>query len=164
MQHVFATAFDRDFAGFQHDTDEPHDTGHGRTEYRCCTVLHTTEGIRQAGDRQGLTPIGMCISERTVNGKTQGDVRYFIGSTKASANVDARSWRNHWSIENNLHRQLDVTIREDDHRFQRRQGVENPELMRRLALVLLKAHPAKMSMAMKRAMRLHSTSVFSKKS
>jgi len=49
-----------------------------------------------------------------------------------------------------LHRQLDVTFREDDHRFQRSQGVENPELMRRLALVLLKAHPAKMSMAMKR--------------
>jgi predicted transposase YbfD/YdcC len=150
IQTVFGQALENDFAGLEHDTYETHDQGHGREEYRCCTVLHATAGIRQAEEWESLTTIGMYVSERTVNGETTGEVRYFIGSKKASAKYYGTGLRNHWSIENNLHWQLDITFGEDRNRVQRRIGAENLALLRRLTLVLLKAHPAEMSLAKKR--------------
>jgi predicted transposase YbfD/YdcC len=150
IHKLFEKAIDSDFAGLEQDTFETRDQGHGRQEYRCCTVLYTTEGIRHADAWADLTVVGMCISERIINGKNEGDMRYFIGSKKASARYYGTALRNHWSIENNLHWQLDVTFNEDQNRVHKRHGAENLALVRRLTLSLLKAHPAKMSMAKKR--------------
>ena len=50
----------------------------------------------------------------------------------------------------NLHWQLDVTFREDSSRIQARHGAENFDLLRKLALVLLKRHPGQESIACKR--------------
>ena len=80
-------AYESDFAGLEHDTYETRERGHGREEYRCYTVLHATAGVRQAADWAGLTTIGICYSERTVGGVTGEELRYFIGSKKARANV-----------------------------------------------------------------------------
>jgi predicted transposase YbfD/YdcC len=150
IQQAFARAFDADLAGLGHDTYETRERGHGRDEYRCYTVLHSTEGIRQADAWAGLTTIGMCYSERTADGKTAAEVRYFIGDQKASAKYYGSGLRNHWGIENNLHWQLDVTFGEDRNRVQKRQAAENLALLRRLTLSLLKAHPPKDSIAKKR--------------
>jgi predicted transposase YbfD/YdcC len=133
-----------------HDVYETRERGHGREEYRCYTVLHTTEGIRQADAWADLTTIGMCYSERTVKGKTTSEARYFIGDKKAGAKYYADGLRRHWGIENNLHWQLDVHFAEDDNRVQRRNGAENLALLRRLTLSLLKAHPSEDSIARKR--------------
>src|SRR4051794_17937468 len=70
IQQIFLTALDTDFAGLEHDVYQTRERGHGREEYRCYTVVSTTEGIRQADAWAGLTTIGMCYSERTVKGKT----------------------------------------------------------------------------------------------
>ena len=150
IQQAFAQAFDHNFAGLEHDTDETRERGHGREEYRCYTVLHHTEGVRNAQAWAGLTTIGMCYSERTVGGKTSEEVRYFIGSKQANAKYYGKALRNHWGIENGLHWQLDVTFREDNSRVQARHGAENFALLRKLALTLLKQHPAKESIACKR--------------
>jgi len=150
IQQAFAKAFDSDFADLDHDRYEMHDTGHGRQEYRCYTVIHSTEGLRQATEWVGLTTIGMCYSERTVQGKTTHDARYFIGNKRASAKYYGRGLRQHWGIENQLHWQLDVTFDEDDNRVTKRHAVENLALLRRLTLSLLLAHPAKLSVAKKR--------------
>jgi hypothetical protein len=48
---------------------------------------------------------------------------------------------------NNLHWQLDVSFAEDDNRFTKRNGAENLSLLRRLALMILKRHPSKLSLA-----------------
>jgi len=58
--------------------------------------------------------------------------------------------RGHWSIENNLHWQLDVSFDEDNNRVTKRHGAENLSLLRKLALTLLKRHPDKRSIACKR--------------
>jgi predicted transposase YbfD/YdcC len=150
IQAVLAQAFDTAFAGLDHDQYETRERGHGREEYRCYTVLHTTEGIRQADAWAGLTTIGMCLSERRVPGETTTEVRYFIGSKKASAKYYGRGLRHHWGIENNLHWQLDVNFGEDRNRVQQRNAAENLALLRRLTLSLLKAHPSKDSIAKKR--------------
>jgi predicted transposase YbfD/YdcC len=150
IQHRFEQAFDTDFAGLEHDIYERRDRGHGREELRCYTVLHTTEGIRHHDEWAGLTTIGMCFSERTVKGETTTEVRYFIGSRKASAKYYGTGLRHHWGIENNLHWQLDVNFGEDHNRVTKRNAAENLALLRRLTLTLLQAHPAKLSIAKKR--------------
>jgi predicted transposase YbfD/YdcC len=150
IRAALAQAFDTAFAGLDHDQYETRDRGHGREEYRCYTALHTTAGIRQADAWAGLTTIGMCLFERRVRGETTTEVRYFIGSKRASAKYYGRGLRHHWGIENNLHWQLDVNFGEDRNRVQKRNAAENLALLRRLTLSLLKAHPSKDSIAKKR--------------
>jgi predicted transposase YbfD/YdcC len=150
IQESFLKALDSDFAGLDHDTYETREHGHGREEYRCYTVLHSIEGIRQADAWANLTTIGMCCSERTVGGKTMSEVRYFIGDQRVSAKYYGKGLRHHWGIENNLHWQLDVNFDEDDNRVTKRNAAENLALLRRLTLSLLKAHPSKDSIARKR--------------
>jgi predicted transposase YbfD/YdcC len=150
IQQVLQKALDTDFAGLEHDTYQTRERGHGREEYRCYTVLHTTEGIRNADAWAKLTTIGMCTSERTVKGETTSEVRYFIGDKKAGAKYYALGLRHHWGIENNLHWQLDVNFDEDGNRVTKRNAAENLALLRRLTLTLLKAHPSKDSIAKKR--------------
>jgi predicted transposase YbfD/YdcC len=150
IQQTLMEACDQEFAGMKHDTYETQERGHGRVEYRCYTVLHSTEGIRNAAAWAGLTTIGVCYSTRTVGDKTSEEARYFIGSKQASARTYGNALRHHWGIENSLHWQLDVTFREDSSRIQARHGAENFDLLRKLALVLLKRHPCKESIACKR--------------
>jgi len=150
IQQALEEAFDSDFAGFEHDTYETRERGHGRDEYRCYTVLHSTAGLRQAEAWTNLTTIGMCYSERTIHGITSEEARYFIGSKKASAKTYGKALRNHWGIENSLHWQLDVNFDEDKNRVTKRNAAENLALLRRLTLSLLHAHPAKLSIAKKR--------------
>jgi predicted transposase YbfD/YdcC len=150
IQQSLTRALDTDFAGLEHDTYTTRERGHGRDEYRCYTIVHNTAGLRHASDWANVTTIGICHSERTVDGVTTEEVRYFIGSKKASAKTYGRVLRNHWGIENSLHWQLDVTFAEDANRVSRRNAAENLALLRRLSLSLLHAHPAKLSIAKKR--------------
>jgi len=150
IQQALQKAFDSDFAGLEHDSYETRSRGHGREEYRCYTVLHSTAGLRGVETWANLTTIGVCYSERTVAGITSEEARYFIGSRKASAKTYGQALRNHWSIENSLHWQLDVNFAEDDNRVTKRNAAENLALLRRLTLSLLAAHPAKLSIAKKR--------------
>jgi predicted transposase YbfD/YdcC len=150
IQQALVEAFDNDFAGLEHDTFETRERGHGRQEYRCYTVLHSTTGLRHAHEWANLTTIGMCYSERTIGGVTSEEARYFIGSKKASAKTYGKALRNHWGIENSLHWQLDVNFDEDRNRVTKRNAAENLALLRRLTLSLLQAHPAKLSIAKKR--------------
>ncbi len=149
IQLALQQAYENDYAGVEHDTYETRERGHGRDEYRCYTVIHSTEGIRQAEDWAELTTLGMCYSERTIQGGTTEELRFFMGSRKASAKVYGKALRNHWGIENTLHWQLDVNLDEDDNRVSKRQAAENLALLRRLTLSLLYAHPAKLSIAKK---------------
>jgi predicted transposase YbfD/YdcC len=150
IQQSFVDACENEFAGLEHDTCETREKGHGREEYRCYTVLHHTEGLRGAREWKNLTTIGMCYSERTINGVKSEESRYFIGSRKASAKVYGKALRQHWGIENSLHWQLDVTFDEDRNRVTKRNAAENLALLRRLTLSLLQAHPEKLSIAKKR--------------
>lgn len=151
IQQCFQHAFDTDFANVQHSEYTTKDQGHGRTETRSYTIITDPVGVRQQALWKDLCVIGMCVSERTLPGKaTTTEVRYFIGSRRASAKVYGRALRGHWGIENSLHWQLDISFREDENRVSKRHGAENLAVLRKLALVLLKQHPSKESMACKR--------------
>ncbi|HYV38110.1 MAG TPA: ISAs1 family transposase [Gemmataceae bacterium] len=124
------------------------DRGHGRVEKRHYTILTDLEGIRQQEDWKGLRVVGMCVRERQVGQQEPSiEVSFFIGSKAMSVKRYAQVLRHHWSIENNLHWQLDVTFAEDKSRVSKRHAAENLALLRRLALTMLKRHPSKLSMA-----------------
>jgi predicted transposase YbfD/YdcC len=126
------------------------ETGHGRHENRTYVVVHDTTDIRDRQVWPKLSSVGMCASERTVNGITTTEVRYFIGSRKMSAQQYAKVLRGHWRIENNLHWQLDISFGEDQSRIQERHAAANFALLRKMALSLLKQHPHQDSIARKR--------------
>ena len=150
IQAAISRADETNYAEVEHDTYETRERGHGREEYRCYTVIHSTAGIRNASDWANLTTIGFCYSERTIDGVTSEELRYFIGSKKTTAKVYGKALRSHWGIENQLHWQLDVCFDEDKNRVSKRHGAENLALVRRLALSLLKQHPSKSSIKCKR--------------
>ena len=124
------------------------DRGHGRVEKRDYTILIDPKGIRHHDEWEKLHVVGMCVRERQVgNAEPTLEASYFIGSKVMSAKSYAKVLRNHWGIENNLHWQLDVSFAEDDNRVTKRNGAENLSLLRRLALMMLKRHPSKLSIA-----------------
>jgi predicted transposase YbfD/YdcC len=131
----------------QHNTTEH---GHGRQENRSYVIVHDVQGIRDRQAWPKLKTVGMCCTERTRKGQTSAEVRFFIGSRKMGVRRYAQAMRGHWRIENNLHWQLDVSLREDRSRIQERHEAANVALLRKLALSLLKQNPTKDSIARKR--------------
>lgn len=93
-------------------------TGHGRIETRTCTVVSYGSIMKKMfGNKfEKLTSIVGVKSERIIvaTAERTQENRYYITSLD---NTDPQeislAIRQHWSIENNLHWQLDVTFRED---------------------------------------------------
>ena len=61
-----------------------------------------------------------------------------------------RAVRGHWGVENGCHWVLDMTFREDESRIRERHLRENFAWLNRFALSLLKQHPGRQSLVMKR--------------
>jgi predicted transposase YbfD/YdcC len=150
IQETVARAVDGDLPAGVVRQSTTTEQGHGRQEERSCLVIHHLAGIRDRQGWPGLSAVGICRRERTVNGQTSSEVWYFIGSRRMGARRYAEALRNHWGIENNLHWQLDVSFREDASRVENRHGAANLALLRKMALSLLKQHPRKDSIARKR--------------
>ena len=152
IQTTVTKALDGDLPKHQVATVTTTAEGHGRIEQRTYTVIANLEDIRDRKLWAGLTTVGMCLRERTVNGKTTEEIHYFIGSGRLGARKAAKALRGHWGIENNLHWQLDVHFGEDKSRIQERNAARNFASMRKLALCVLKRHPAQRSIPRKRKM------------
>ena len=76
-------------------------------------------------------------------------MRYVALSTALPPQRLLQVVRAHWSIENQLHWQLDVSFDEDAARTRKDYGPENLALLRRIALDILRAHPDKRSIRRK---------------
>jgi predicted transposase YbfD/YdcC len=127
-----------DFAGApvrRHATEEK---GHGREERRDYFICPVPEDLPDASRWKGLKAIGMVVSNTLRNGKDCNEVRYYILSKYISATRFAEAVRGHWSIENRLHWQLDVTFQEDQSRIRQGHADTNFSILRRTALALLK--------------------------
>jgi predicted transposase YbfD/YdcC len=152
VHQVFVQGLEDDFADVEHRSHTTTEQGHGRTETRRYHLVKVPEALaRKHAAFAGLRTFGMVFSERRVGqGPTTAETRFYISSLDLKVKAFAEAVRGHWSIENELHWQLDVTFGEDRNRVQKRHGAENLALLRRLTLALLKAHPAKESLARKR--------------
>jgi predicted transposase YbfD/YdcC len=114
------------------------DRGHGRREVRTYTLVTDLGLIRDRELWRDLRGVCLAVSERTIDGVTSAEARYYIGSLQGTVQEYARVIRDHWGIENSCHWVLDVTFREDASRNQAEHGAENLAWLRRMALSLLK--------------------------
>ena len=113
---------------------------HGRTEVRRCWTTSMVKCLSQGSQWQNLNSLAMIEAERTVDGKTSVEKRYYISSRKDFSAADAlQSSRSHWGIENELHWVLDVAFREDDCRVRVGNAAENFAVLRHFTVNLLKA-------------------------
>ena len=75
------------------------------------------------------------------NERASVERRYYIRSLdrRTKAKRLAEYLRGHWSVENNLHGQLDVSFREDERRIRQGHGAEHFSRLCRMALNMLKS-------------------------
>ena len=141
IKNTFDEAIKKDFEDMKHSTNQTVDEKHGRTEVRTCYVLPILYllGAEEFKNKwKNLTSIILIISERTIDGKTTVEHRFYISSLKKSAKIISSAIRKHWSVENSLHWSLDVAFREDQCRVRIGEAAENFSLLRKIALMYLK--------------------------
>jgi predicted transposase YbfD/YdcC len=126
------------------------ETGHGREETRTYLQLPAPEGLPGFGLWKALRTIAVVTSLCIRDGKETAEVRYYISSLAMDVKRLARAVRGHWGIENGCHWVLDVTYREDESRIREGALRENFAWLNRFTLSLLKQHPDRTSIAMKR--------------
>jgi predicted transposase YbfD/YdcC len=136
-----------DVAVRRHITKE---TGHGREETRSYVHMPVPKDLPGLEQWKGLKSIGMVTSVVHRDGKETIETRYYISSLPVGVKKFAHAIRSHWGIENGCHWSLDMTYREDESRIRDEHIRENFAWLNRFTLSLLKQHPRKDSIVMKR--------------
>ena len=124
--------------------------GHGREEIRTYLQLPAPKDLPGFTLWKGLKSIGIVTSHCLRGEKETIEVRYYISSLAIGVKLFARAVRGHWSIENTCHWVLDMTYREDESRIRNKALRENFAWINRFTLSLLKQHPDRASLVMKR--------------
>lgn len=138
IESFFVDHFSDEFARVKASRHATQETGHGRVEQRSYFVCDAPTDLPDRARWKQLKRIGVAINETLRDNKQTLEVRYYIMSKKLSAKKFAEAVRGHWSIENSLHWQLDVTFGEDQCRVRKGHADANCSLLRRTALSLLK--------------------------
>ena len=139
-----------DFRGIGARRLDTWDKKHGRIERRTYIQMPAPKSLPGFANWKGLLSIGIAYLWSLRDGKETSEVRYFISSLPVKVKQFAHAIRSHWGIENSCHWCLDVTYREDESRIRDERLRENFAWLNRLTLSLLKQHPEKDSVAMKR--------------
>ena len=138
LAKFFLDHLEDDFARVRVSRYQTQERGHGRDENRTYYVCPAPDDLPDRSRWKKLAAIGIAINDTVRNGKQTSEVRYYILSQKLSAKRFAAAVRGHWSIENRLHWQLDVTFGEDQSRLRKGHADANFSILRRTALSLLK--------------------------
>ena len=118
---------------------------HDRIEGRTALVV-PAHGM----DFPGLAAVARVETHRKTAGRPEPTlVRWYLLSTPLSAERMLEVARTHWTIENQLHWVLDVAFDEDRVRSRKDNAPQNLALIRKLALNIVRHHPAKGSIKTK---------------
>jgi len=124
--------------------------GHGREEIRSYLQMPVPLDLADLESWKGLQTIGVVTSVCLRDGKEMIETRYYLSSLRMGVKRFAHAVRGHWGIENSCHWSLDFTFREDESRIREKQLRENFAWLNRFLLSLLKQHPSKDSIVMRR--------------
>jgi len=135
------------------DTATQMEADHGRIETRDCRILDVSaiEDTDVSARWPGLKTLVEITSKVDYGDHTAKTVRHYISDEDfpkaAYFNMLARG---HWSIENQLHWNLDVTFKEDASRARKGYAAQNLSTIRKLALQVVKGHNDKRSLKKRR--------------
>ena len=119
---------------------ETEEVGHGRGEYRLCQTLAVGDALTHDEKWEHVRTLIRVTSERRLGDEPTMNERVFVSSLEGLNAERALSLvRAHWSIENNLHWNLDVSFREDECRVYAANAAENLVVLRHIALNLLRS-------------------------
>jgi predicted transposase YbfD/YdcC len=141
---------ENDFADVKARRHITQEKGHGREEIRSYIQIPVPADLPGLELWKDLKSIGMATLACVRDGKETIETRYYISSLGVGVKLFAHAVRSHWGIENSCHWSLDMTYREDESRIREPRLRENFAWLNRFTLSLLKQHPAKDSIAMKR--------------
>jgi predicted transposase YbfD/YdcC len=113
------------------------DFGSGRIETRTCYVENNLTLYDDLAHWKHLKSIVIIESKREIKDKIHYETRFYLSDLALEPKEFNQYIRNHWSIENKLHWQLDVTFREDLQRTKTGNAPENLAIIRKLSLQLL---------------------------
>jgi predicted transposase YbfD/YdcC len=151
IYEFFLEHLEDDFADVKVSRHETHEKTHGRDTTREYFVCPVPKDLPDGSRWKNLAAIGMTTNATVRNGKETCESRFYILSKKLTGRKFAKAVRGHWSIENQLHWQLDVTFNEDQSRIRKGHADANFSILRRTALSLLKNnHGAKVGVKNKR--------------
>ena len=115
--------------------------GHGRIEARECFLISDISWLPDKSQWPGLTGAA-CIRSKRILLPTQKESisdRFFLFScSDMTADRLLSLQRGHWAIENQLHWCLDMTFHEDSSRARMENAAEVLDILRKLALQLMK--------------------------
>jgi len=126
---------------------------HGRIETRACRILDVKaiEDKEVSGRWPGLKTLVEITSIVDYGDKTVSSSRLYISDEDfPKATYFNMLARGHRSIENQLHRILDVTFKEDACRARKGFAAQNLSTIRKLALQIIKGHTDKRSLRKRR--------------
>jgi predicted transposase YbfD/YdcC len=126
---------------------ERSESGHDRQERRRVSVIARPA---DAPAFPALAALARIEAERIRrDGSSETAIRYIALSKRLSPSRVLAVTRAHWSVENDLHWQLDVVFHEDNARTRKNYGPQNLAVIRRIALDMLRTHPIERSIARK---------------
>ena len=126
--------------------------GHGRLETREILVA-PADWLEQKDDWADIQTIIRYRCTREINGTKSVSVRHYISSFDTSAENFGDIIRGHWSVENQLHWMLDVIFREDGAKAKKDNSPLNLNVIRKMALAILKNNPIGRLSARKKMMK-----------
>jgi len=110
---------------------------HGRIETREILAA-SADWLEGKNDWADIQTIIRCRCTRETDGVKTTSIRHYISSFDTSAEDFGAIIRGHWAVENQLHWILDVVFREDDSRARKDNSPLNLNVLRKIALALLK--------------------------
>ncbi len=126
-----------------HQFDEVVEKDHGRLEVRRCHAFDQLDCLHAPERWPDLTSFAIITSERTIQGRTTVEHRFYISSLPPDAVRLNRAVRLHWRVENSLHWCMDVTFGDDQMRARTGNAAHNFAVVRHFALNLIRLAPVK---------------------
>jgi predicted transposase YbfD/YdcC len=123
---------------------------HDRQESRRATVIRDTS-VAAANRFPGVVALARITSRRRLRGKRADKpvVRYYLLSKYMAANRVLQAVRAHWGIENRLHWVARRRVQRGSRPSQKRQRARKPRCLAAVAINIIRAHPARISMRQK---------------
>lgn len=110
----------------------------GQVEIRTCVKTEKIQWLDHFEKWKNLKAIFKVESETYKEGKTHVEKRFYLTSLNYEASKLLNIVRQHWNIENKLHRTLDVHFKEDSSQEHNKNAAANLSILRKLAISLLK--------------------------
>ena len=124
---------------------------HGGSVTREYYITEDTSWYSEKKEWKNLCSFGMVNKTlKKLDGSCSKEDRYYICSIKADADEFERAARGHWGVENNLHWQMDFTFRGDKNKSMAKTGAKNLQIMKKIAMSILRLVKESYKISMKR--------------